>query len=49
MFEDGNMVNFDADLGEFSVAGDASELKARRGKWKLRETDYALGVLWKYA
>jgi dihydroxy-acid dehydratase len=49
LLEDGDIIEIDAVDGVLSVQLSDAELAARREKWTARETDYASGVLWKYA
>lgn len=50
LLKNGDMITIDAIKGEISVALSDDELAQRKSEWTgARETDYASGVLWKYA
>lgn len=49
LLKDGDIIEIDAVAGTIDVKLTDEELAARRESWKPRETDYASGVLWKYA
>ncbi|MCR9134811.1 MAG: dihydroxy-acid dehydratase [Alphaproteobacteria bacterium] len=49
LLKDGDIIEIDAVAGTIDVKLSDAELAARREDWKARETDYASGVLWKYA
>ncbi|AZN72208.1 dihydroxy-acid dehydratase [Georhizobium profundi] len=49
LLRDGDIIEIDAVAGTLNVQLTDEELKARAADWSPRETDYASGVLWKYA
>jgi len=49
LLRDGDIIEIDAVAGTLKVQLTDEELKARAADWSPRETDYASGVLWKYA
>lgn len=49
LLKDGDIIEMDAVEGTLNVQLSDAELAERRKEWKPRETDYASGVLWKYA
>ncbi len=49
LLEDDDIIDIDAVAGTFDVRLSDDELAARKTKWTPRETDFASGVLWKYA
>lgn len=49
LVETGDMITIDAEKGRIDLEVNDDVLEARRKNWAPRETDYASGVLWKYA
>jgi dihydroxy-acid dehydratase len=49
LLRNGDVIELDAVEGTLNVQLSDDELDARRKEWTPRETDYASGVLWKYA
>ncbi|VVT17921.1 dihydroxy-acid dehydratase [Rhizobium sp. EC-SD404] len=49
LLRDGDIIEIDAVAGTLNVKLTDEELKARAADWRPRESDYASGVLWKYA
>lgn len=49
LIKNGDIIRIDAKKGTINVKLTATELKARRKKWKPRKTNYQSGALWKYA
>ncbi len=49
LLKDGDVISIDAVEGTIEVDLSDEELEARSKEWKPRETDYASGVIWKYA
>ncbi len=49
LLKDGDIIELDAVEGTMNVQLSDDELEARRKEWKPRETDYASGVIWKFA
>jgi dihydroxy-acid dehydratase len=49
LLRDGDIIHLDAIKGKLEVRLTADELKARKKKWKPRETDYGSGAIWKFA
>ena len=49
LLKDGDIIELDAVEGTMNVQLTDEELEARRKEWKPRETDYASGVIWKFA
>ncbi len=49
LLETGDMITIDAENGSLDVDLSDDELEKRRAAWKLIETNYQSGTLWKYA
>ena len=49
LLKDGDIVEIDAVEGILNHQLSDEELEKRRAEWNPRETDYASGVIWKYA
>ncbi len=49
LLQDGDIIELDAVDGTMNVKLTDDELESRRKEWKPRETDYASGVIWKFA
>ncbi|MCA3584246.1 MAG: dihydroxy-acid dehydratase [Methylocystis sp.] len=49
LLRDGDIIHLDAITGKLEVRLTDAELESRRKDWKLRETDYGSGAIWKFA